>query len=771
MDVSGYLAERATVPSKPTEEDCMTETTISTPPANEAITLPPSNGCPSYPRRARRTNRDTTGSFKAEFVLNVLRKWWKLVVPLGLGLAVAMGAVLFVTHEPEYEASAWLRIKETTPFVVVRSQDYSQSFSETQIQLIRSPLVLGTVIAQPEIAGILGEGTEEAKMRWLVKQLDAQPVGSSELVKVSLETTNPERSARIVNAVVDAYLELQNQDNATQTQKVIETLEKEREARSKEVARLRDRIRELAQQTGHVSSANAESASQVNGPATELQTRLADAELQRDVLKSQITALEKSIATGRIHVSESRLDVAVDERAEVEQLYELLSEKRLKLHDIATRSASGEQDPFYQQLSQEIRSDKQTLEQLQMELRTQIKPVIEREVLNERKKELDDLRAELVSRELAAETLAKRLEVHLNQAKQLSGKALQLQYEREELTQAEERLDRIASRLIELRTEGDAPARISLLKPAAVPTTPVELAPVKAIAFVSLLGLLAPFGIVLVWERALRRVSDAEELEQSCNLSVLAEIPRLPDSVSPSARAADEHTHRDLAMFEESVDGLRSCLMLSEPLKHMRVLAVTSATSQEGKTSVAAQLAVSIARATGEDTLLIDGDARSPDMHRLFDVPLEPGLCEVLDGRSTVPGAIRASRYEGLYVLPAGKLPASPNQVFRRQSVQSLLDEVRSSFRHVVVDTPPVLGASEALCLANAADVCVVCARWDISRIDRVRAACERLFSADVCPVGIVLNGVPFRHYAYRYGRYAYAPTQANDQTVDTPMT
>lgn len=735
----------------------MSQTTISTGPANTAVTLPPSNGRPSYQRPARRSGPDSTGTLNAEFVLNALRKWWKLVVPLGFALAAVMGAALYMRHEPTYEASAWLRIKETTPFVVNRTHEYSQNFGETQIQLIRSPLVLGTVIAQPENARILGKGTEEAKMRWLVKKLKVQPVGSSELVKVSLETPNPEHSARITNAVVDAYLELQNQDNSQQTQKVVETLEKEYDVRSEEVARLRGQVRELAEQTGPVASVNAEPASPTGGPAPDLQTRVADAELQRDLLRSQVTALEQAIATGRIHVSESRLDVAVDERAEIEQRNELLAEKRLKLHDISTRSASGNEDPYYQQLLREVRSDEQKLERLRAELRTQVRPAIEREMLNERKQRLDDLRAELEGRELAAKTLAKRMETHLSQAKQLSGKALQLQYEREELAQAEERLDRIATRLIELRTEGDAPARISLLKPAAVPTTPVESASMPKIALFSLLGLLAPFGSVLVWERTLRRVNDAKELEQSCNLNVLAEIPQLPEPVSASAGPSDERMDQDLAMFEESVDGLRTGLMLSEPLKHMRTLAVTSAVSREGKTSMAAQLAVSIARATGEKTLLIDGDARSPDMHRLFEVPLGPGLSEVLAGRCTIPSAIKDSKYEGLYVLPAGKLLASPNQVFRRPSVLALLDEVRSSFRYVVVDTPPVLGASEALCLANAADVCVVCARWDLSRIDRVRAACDRLFSADVCPVGIVLNGVPYSQYAYRYGRYAYS--------------
>ncbi|MBC8876208.1 MAG: polysaccharide biosynthesis tyrosine autokinase [Planctomycetes bacterium] len=711
------------------------------------------------------------GIIKAEFVVNVLCKWWKLVVPLGLVFAAVLGATVYVNYEPAYEATAWLRIKETRPFVVVQSRDFSQSFTETQIQLLRSPLVLGTVVTQSDISGTLGNGTEEGKTHWLAKRLEVRPAGTSELVKVSLETNDPIKSERIVNSVVNAYMDLQDRDTAVHTQQVIATLEKERETRSREVAGLREKLRGLTVETGSTSAGSADSGALSRGPIDDLQTGLAEGELGCEVLKARISALDETLGSERIEVSDSRLDAAIDERAAVEGLNDQLAEKRLKLHDILATSASGEADPFYQQLSQEIKSDEVALARLREELRRHIRPDIEKEVRNELKDEHVKLRTELTARELTVEKLQQRLNSHFDEARQLSGKTLELGYGREELALAEERLDRITTRLIELRTESDAPARISLLKPATVPTTPVEWVSVEKMALVSLLGLLMPFGLALVWERARRLVADREELEQACNLSVLAEIPRLPKSGLSSGGLSNELVHRDLALFEESIDGLQACLMLSEPLKHMRVLAVTSAANQEGKTSVAAQLAVSIARATGEDTLLIDGDARSPDTHRLFEMPLEPGLSEVLSGRCTIHDAIHASRYENLHILPAGKLPTSPHRVFRRQAVQSLLDEIRSSYRYLIVDTPPVLGASEALCLAKTADVCVVCARWDVSRIDKVQAACERLFSADVCPVGIVLNGVPFKHYAYRYGRYPYAPAQASGPTMDTQIT
>jgi len=134
----------------------MSETTITPQHPNDAFGAPHSNGRSSYPRSTRPSGDDSTSSLKPAFVLNTLRKWWKLTVPLGLTLAAVMGTLLFVTYKPTYEASAWLRIKESTPFVVVQSRDHSRSFAETQIELIRSPLVLGTVVAQPDIARLLG---------------------------------------------------------------------------------------------------------------------------------------------------------------------------------------------------------------------------------------------------------------------------------------------------------------------------------------------------------------------------------------------------------------------------------------------------------------------------------------------------------------------------------------------------------------------------------------------------------------------------------------
>jgi len=189
----------------------------------------------------------------------------------------------------------------------------------------------------------------------------------------------------------------------------------------------------------------------------------------------------------------------------------------------------------------------------------------------------------------------------------------------------------------------------------------------------------------------------------------------------------------------------------------MKVLAVTSASKQEGKTSISSQLAVSIARASGAPTLLIDGDMRSPDIHNVFEIPLEPGFAQVLGRECTLEDAIVTGWNEHLHILPAGRLLASPHKLLGNGELKELLDSVRSAYRYIILDTPPILAASESLVMARAADASLVCAMRDTSRVDRVRMAHERLVAAGSQPIGTVLNGVPTSRYAYRYGTYAYA--------------
>jgi capsular exopolysaccharide synthesis family protein len=262
-----------------------------------------------------------------------------------------------------------------------------------------------------------------------------------------------------------------------------------------------------------------------------------------------------------------------------------------------------------------------------------------------------------------------------------------------------------------------------------------------------------PLGATLSREFILRRISDPRQLEQRLPLALVAEIATL----SRKSTRKNRGPHCTATLFEESVNSLRTRLMFASPNRQrVKVLAITSAIKGEGKTSLAAQLAASVARANGR-TLLIDGDMRSPDIHRIFEVKKSPGLAEILSGEATIDEAVVRDNQTNLDFLPAGQLSRPPDELLGTGTFSQLLQQFSSNYEFIVIDTPPVLSASETLVLACCADATILCAMRGRSRELQSRLAFERLANAGAPPIGAVLNGVPARRYQYTYGDYKYA--------------
>jgi capsular exopolysaccharide synthesis family protein len=460
----------------------------------------------------------------------------------------------------------------------------------------------------------------------------------------------------------------------------------------------------------------------------------------------------------KVEVSEAMVDKAIEANPEVQARMAQLSAKQARLEEAKTKLVRGDQDPVYQRLEGEIARDRQTLDDVRNRLRQEGKTAFASSVANKWKDDLAGMRNQYQSYGLMAEMWRKRYDEERKEMQQASGETLELEFAREDLARAADVFSKIAQRVVELRTEQGAPARVTpLQEQAELPRVPVQSIPYKQIILAVLASLALPFGLVVLWERIVRRVTDAEQLEEQSSLGVIGEVARLPVRTSLANGSSSKLVGRGLGLFEESIDTLRTCLILSEPLKDMKVLAVTSGSSREGKTSVAVQLAVSIARASGQPTLLIDGDMRSPDVHSLLDTRLEPGLAEVLAHKCALGEAVVRGWGEHLDFLPAGKLHGSPHKLMGNGAVGQLLQEIRGAYRYVIMDTPPVLAAGEALILASAADATLICTMRDRSRLDQVKRTHERLLAAGARPVGIVLNGVPVRRYLYRYGSYAYS--------------
>ena len=213
----------------------------------------------------------------------------------------------------------------------------------------------------------------------------------------------------------------------------------------------------------------------------------------------------------------------------------------------------------------------------------------------------------------------------------------------------------------------------------------------------------------------------------------------------------------------EAIDTVRTMLLHAVGPTGSRVLLVTSAAPGEGKTTLTGCLAESLARA-GYRTLLVDGDLRRPTAHGRYGTPPGPGVAEILRGEASVLACCHGVDSLGLWVLPAGRASAAASELLPKGGWQWLVQEARELFDFVVVDTAPLLAVVDPLLMAQACDGVVLAVLRDVSRMDLLADAANRLRTLEIPILGCVV------HRAYRppTGEYYAYYSQARDPVSKT---
>jgi len=696
--------------------------------------------------------------FTASFVFYALSRWWKLATLAGLLLAATGAAVIWYTFVPVYESKALINIAGTTPYIAYQQQQESPRFVQTQLELIRSPLMARRVLLQDDVANLPEVLRNPSPMEWLTKEVKVRSVGESELFTLSFQCTSAEACAIIANAYLDQYMNVQAELTKDQNHRTVELLERERTVRMKDLERLQKNLLVVARKvTGKDPTflKNSDIVVEKN-PLAALEDDLASAEVEREVMQARYAALQESIATSKFNVPASAVDRAISGSPEIQKLKSQIERLRALIHETELKAAVGREDEATATLRETLANAEKALQSLRSELAGTVSKDLQESIQYEQQGSLDKLSEEIASKKAMEQLLEKRLAKQRLQMQSLGDQSLELEFARNDLTRSELVFERIADRIAAMQTEMRAPNRINVLDRAMVPKEPIEKNPLKKIAALAGVSFLAPFLLCIVWERRARRLASTQQVNNELTLPVLAEIATLPTRGLVVGRESSNKYKRLLRTFEESIDQLRTSLTLPEHFQNIRVITVTSAVSGEGKTSLASQLAVSLTRTVASPVLLIDADMRRPDLQDLFDIPLGPGLAQVLDGEVSVRDAICTSWNEMLHILPAGVLTKSPHVLMTCERMTALLDSLKNDYRYIIIDAAPLLSASEAFVTAKVADGTLVCTMRDVSRAPQVQIVCDKLRQAGARPLGIVLNGIPNSDYTYYYGTYAY---------------
>lgn len=721
---------------------------------------------PTRDRRTSIANLETPSptQFTPKFFWWVFTRSWKVVLPVGLILAAGASASLLYTYVPQYAASGLIKIEDTQPFIAFQQAAVGStngSFIRTQIELMRSPVVLREVLADQKVGAsphLLESGD---RLKHLQKGVQIKQIGGSELYSVMYSAPSPQEASDVVAAVIQQYFSRQSDEGYRRVQRVVDLLEKERTRRQLEVERLQKYVVELSRQVtgkdpfGHNSVTNIDKAI---SPLASLHQQLTDVEVRTEILKAELQSIEESPVVTTSHADRTgAIDLEVSMHPDVRQREQAIIGIEAQMREIQRVSKQWRENGTYQSLAA-LRTDAKTeLEELKPKLREQLLLAKSADPQVGGLSMADRKRQELATLEIQERSIRKRFEKELANVQEGGGKGAELEFAKAELAREEKVFEMIAARKLALQTESKAPARVEVIDEVTASPIPLEAAPWKKLAFACALAMAAPFGLAVLREASLRRVTDAEQLFESTRLRILGEISSFPTRrIAANPRQLPRKLRKEMYAFAESIDALRMSLTFSANSDQQQTIAVTSANAGEGKTSVSVALAMSFANATRKRTLLIDGDMRDPSVTDLLDIPAGPGLYEVLSGKLSLNEAVQpVPGSEYLFVLRAGFCKGAPHHVAQPQRLKKVFDSLRGEFRTILIDTPPVLGASESLSLCRAADMTAVCARRGVSRVRQMRLASEKLQEAGAVIAGSVLNGVPTRGYGYAYA-YGY---------------
>jgi polysaccharide biosynthesis transport protein len=304
------------------------------------------------------------------------------------------------------------------------------------------------------------------------------------------------------------------------------------------------------------------------------------------------------------------------------------------------------------------------------------------------------------------------------------------------------------------------------------PSDGVQIAPVlvQSLLLGAVVGLLMGVGLGLWAELADRSFRSPLDIRRHLGLPVLGHIPPIRTNEEPEYKpsaALDPILAvllRPHSAEAEAVRGIRTQLLFSTSGDEHQVVQITSPNPGDGKTTLSANLAISLAK-SNKRVVLVDCDFRKPRIHRMFALPnSELGLASVVADQADLGAVIQGCEIENLSLLPCGPRPANPAELLTTPKFQEMLDDLRANYDFVILDTPPVLAVSDPAAVAPRADGVILVFRMTKDARPAAERALDDLNAVGGKVLGVVVNGSTDREMGYGYGhsyRYSYQYTDS----------
>jgi len=495
---------------------------------------------------------------------------------------------------------------------------------------------------------------------------------------------------------------------------------------------------------------------------------------------------KQNITTAKLDELNRELTAAESARMERESVYQLVrSGDADSIVAGAAAENAGKGTAANSALLEKLREQEADLKIQVAQLSTQFGPAypklaqmnsqlreVEAQIQTEMKKAVVRLRGDYEAALQRESLLRAALEQQKQEANKLNESAIEYSLLKRDLDTNRTLYEGLLEKLKEAGvTAGLRSNNFRIVDVARVPDSPSEPNFPRNLGFALALGLSTGIGLAFLLEAMDNTVRTPEQAQALSGLPSLGMIPlgsrnrndittRQRLSLASSKEAVELVTQsRPKSQMAESYRALRTSLLLTSAGAPPKLIMVTSALPQEGKTTTSINSAIVLAQ-KGTRVLLIDADLRRPSIHKTLGMGPRAGLSNVLTGGVTLAQAItRSTILPNLFVLPAGTPPPNPAELLASANMKDVLDQLREQYDHIVIDTPPTLSVTDAVVLSTSVDGVVLVIRSGQTTKQALRRARDILMQVNARVCGVLLNAVdlhsPDYYYYYEYqGKY-----------------
>jgi succinoglycan biosynthesis transport protein ExoP len=682
----------------------------------------------------------------------VVKRWPVVVLCLAASTA---GTIVWTYRQPKiYEARCQIVIEPMAPQVLQGVKDVvemgtgtywaNKEFYETQYRIIQSAGVsrrvaekLGLQYDKDFNGGNTGKPDMDAIARALAGQIQVRPIKDSRLAEIVIDDTNPKRARLLADAVAETYIEYNLDYKLEGARTATAWLQEQESELGKKLEEAEITLFTFRKNRNLLDTSFDERQSMISQNLGDLNKKLNDARLTRLSLEARRKQVE---AAAHDPAMQEALP-EVSGNSTVQSVYQAYIKVSSEFYDLSAKY--GPEHPKLKSV------------QAQMEdMRKVYIAAVGKAVLtfeNEYQAALETERS-----------LAALMDKTKREAIDLS----KIEVEYRPFSRAAQENAKVFSLISQRRkeinlTEVMRTNNVRILEHAVLPTAPVRPKPIQNLAIALMVGLGLGVGLAFLIEALDNTLKTQADVESLLGVPVLGLIP----IIGPAQETREDPKRirdRDLGVFlepkslaAECCRSIRTNILFMSPDHPIRTMVVTSPSPQEGKTTTAANLAITLAE-TGNRVLIVDTDLRRPRLHKSFGVPNQVGVSSVIVGDVPVDQAIKRSEVPNLDVLTCGPVPPNPAELLHTEKFLKLIEDLKTRYDRIIFDSPPTSAVTDPAVIGNVVDGVILVVKGGKTTRDAAGHAKRQLASANVRILGVIVNEIDFSNSSYGYQYYNY---------------